>query len=1393
MKNEQIGSSLIERESFFWTPDYLEQSAWIEHVPFAFWLIDVLRPRMVVELGVHSGMSYFAFCQAVKRLNLNATCYGVDTWKGDEHAGLYDEEVFGKVAGHNARYYSRFSTLVRSTFDEASGYFIDGSIDLLHIDGLHTYEAVKHDFDTWLPKLAPNALVLFHDINVRERGFGVFRFWEELKAQYKHFQFDFGHGLGIVALGAIPEELTFLMQEAGSGAYYLFLRNLFSDRGNFFKKELDFSQALIREVQNLESQKAALVQLIERYEQLAEQYRVREAAERHLQEQLNKSGQLLEETKRLLAESNRQLEELNRQLEESHQQVEEKDKEVESVYLKEIERYEHLTDELFEKLEAAQSSSRSLADELTQLRRENDLFRQYFTWYKSTFEDRSLLGVIKEKSKSKLKRLYIGYIDALLRKEAIKNKYAVSYSLDYVKENGLKFTASKIISLIKNDGFESFSRSALRKKAIAKLTGPPAPAPRQVPSIDLDQIRDAVSKLEYTPKISIVIPTYNTKPELLHLAIKSIKNQVYENWELCIADDCSKIPETKNILTAYQRDAKIKVHFLEENVGIADASNAAIELASGDFIALMDHDDEITPDALYWVVKKLNEQREADILYSDECKVDEQGNLSDYFFKPEWSPELLLNMMYIGHLTVYRKAFLLEQVGLFRKEYNFSQDYDLALRATEKTENIHHIDKVIYHWRLTEGSSSQGDKPYARISNLAALADAAKRRNIAGEVLELPTANRLKIKVPSSRKVSIIIPTDSFDNLRDTIEAIDANTAYSNYEILPVTNSRLIAQMQSAFSWDRVSYVAYDKPYNFSDKCNEGAQQATGEIVVFFNDDVRPLESDWLENTIEFLEIPEIGGVSPKLIYEDNTIQYAGMATGVRNLTGTTFHCYHKDSTNYLNFPQLVRNVSILSGACVAVKKDLFLRIGGFDAVNTPIGHSDVDLSFKILEAGYRCVYTPYAVLRHIGHLSLKTFEEEEVKQKTVKKDKADIFLLKRWGKFLDDRYFTEPMKAYLYHDSPEHYKVYGAQATFGGEDKGHVLLVSHDLSLSGAPLMLYSVAKILKELGYFVVVVAPQDGALQKMYHAIDVSVIVDELVFRQHPSFERFAKNFDYIICNTILSWPVVRQMQDLVKTIWWVHEGQLINSYLSDPQFVTTLKRAKNIVGVSDYNISFLKPYNSHITKLYNCCESTLQPANTAVADGDKVIFSLVGSIEPRKGHDVLIDALEKVSPELLKKAEVWIIGRTLDREYLNNLLDRINKLSSVKLIGEKSHAECMELMQQSHVVLNPSRDDPFPVVLVEAFCLGKTCVVSSNSGVAELIEDGQNGFIFKSENSEELAYKLRHILRNKQALGNIGSRARRIYEDLLTKESAKANWDKYIESIAQPKRALAGKVD
>jgi glycosyltransferase involved in cell wall biosynthesis len=1022
--------------------------------------------------------------------------------------------------------------------------------------------------------------------------------------------------------------------------------------------------------------------------------------------------------------------------------------------------------------------------EIEILRKENAQLKTTINWYKKTYEERSFWGLQKQYILRKIRQTP-GFIARLW---FIRNRYLLVHILTYISKYGYADFSKSFKLLKKIYGLKTLLKNKpiiLNELIHAKVNFDDRVLNYKVKTTNTynaEELKTDIAHFATSPKISFILPVFNTKPELLKIAISSICEQVYTNWEVCIVDDCSTTQETKALLTEYRLDPRFRIKFLYKNSGISEASNEAIKMATGDFLALMDHDDEITPDALYYVVKKINESPDADIIYTDECKVDEEGDLSDKFLKPDWSPELLFNMMYVAHLTVYRKPFLDNEVGYFRKEFDFSQDYDLMLRATEKTKGIYHIKKILYHWRVTQGSAANGDKNFARQTNLAALGSAMKRRGIDANIIELPVANRAKINFNKKTGVSIIIPSDSFDNIQTTIESIIKTTTYRDYEIVVVTNSEIKTRLEKLRLTPRLVVETYDKPFNFSDKCNQGVKRAKGEIVIIYNDDVRPIDPEWLENLIEFLFIEGVGGVSPKLLYENDTIQYAGMITGVRRLTGTSFHCSPKDSGEYMNYQQLVRNVSILTGACLAIRKEVFLELGGFDEVNTPIMGSDDNLSFKLLEKGLRCVYTPYACLRHIGHLALG---EHDKKQLNKNKDKSDIFLLKRWGKYLsEDRYFTDPMRNLLYRDSPEPFKLYAPDEIKDGR-KGDILLIGHELSASGAPIVLFNLCKLLLSEGYFVTIVSELDGKLRDELLKMGVPVIIDSLVFKQHDSLTAFAKNFDFVICNTIITWPVVMQIDNLVKTIWWIHESRLITILYNNVDFIKTITNAKNVICASDYSISFISKFRKDITKIvYGSEDTALSPTSkiNGKTPNSKLVFSVLASIEKRKGQDILLDSLAFLPPEDIKKIEVHIVGRTLEPDFENKLRNTATKNNGgVLFTGEQNYQQYIKMVDEADIIVCPSRDDAFPLVLIDSFCKGKPCIVSTNTGTAELINDGENGFIFKSDEPQELAKKISYIIKNTARIKDIGINARKIFDDNMQMKDFKKKWLHFMNSI------------
>lgn len=891
----------------------------------------------------------------------------------------------------------------------------------------------------------------------------------------------------------------------------------------------------------------------------------------------------------------------------------------------------------------------------------------------------------------------------------------------------------------------------------------------------LESIQQSIEQFIKKPLISILIPTYNTPATWLRLAIDSVIRQIYENWELCIVDNGSTEAHVFDILNEYTKKypTKIKIRFLTKNIGISAASNIALEMANGSYIALLDHDDELTPDALYWVANEINRFPDVDFLYSDECKIDdtEKRKLFHFFFKPDWSPELLINCMYTGHLTVYRTS-IVKEVGAFRPEYDFSQDYDLALRISEKTSSIRHIERILYLWRSIPGSAAQDGKPWARVSNLDALNDAMKRRNINSYIIPVPYANRIRIRSSITEKVSIIIPSDSLVNLTEFMNTLLINTSYPNYEIIIVTNSVLIEKLKIQWKpFQNIVFVSYDKPFNFSDKCNEGAKAASGTVFIFLNDDIYPRDECWLWNLIEYLYIENVGAVSPKLVYENRTIQYAGMFVGAPGFIGTSYSGYQENELDeYMTLHRLVRNVTILSGACFAIRSRLFAEFGGFDADNTPNGHSDVDLSFRLKEKGLRIVYTPYSTLVHKGNHSWHD---------TDKCKKPDIYLMKRWATYLtQDPFFTDSMKKFIYRDFTYAWHFYGKKIE--AKSKRNVLLVSHELSLTGAPMVLLYLARIIRQNGDYPVVFSPIDGPIRQMLFNEGFHVIIDQNLYGNDILFKKFAINFDFIIANTLLSLPVIVQLHEM-RIFWWIHEGiYALNQYIKmNNNFSSNLKSLNNnanlqILCVSEYSKKIIKE------QVGLKCNTILtfgipdeRHNNKIETEHSNIRFIMAGSIEPRKGQDILINAITQLPETIRAKARFCIIGKALDQEYYTSVVATSSNIKEIIIEDTLPHDELIKRIEDSDVMIAPSRDDPFSIVLCEAMMCAKPCISSNMVGISSYISSENCGWVFDTNKPEELTEIMKNIISGNANLREIGRNARKAYEKHFTMERFSKN--------------------
>ena len=473
---------------------------------------------------------------------------------------------------------------------------------------------------------------------------------------------------------------------------------------------------------------------------------------------------------------------------------------------------------------------------------------------------------------------------------------------------------------------------------------------------------------------SIVMPVYNVEIKWLDKAIEAIEKQNYKNWEICIADDCSTKQEVREHLSA-MKNSRIKIKLLEKNQGISGATNAAAALASGEYILLMDNDDELAPSALHEFYQKIKKEG-SEIIYSDMDIIDAKGKTRDPLCKPDWSPDLFLSQMYLGHLIGFKKS-LFEKVGGFRGEFNGSQDYDLLLRMTEMTDKIGHVPEILYHWRDLPSSTAANpeSKPYAQTAGLNAIQEHLDRVYGKGAATANETENLfvydVRYHMNEEPKVSIIIPIkDHADLLKAAIDSIYAKTTYKNFEIIILNNN---SEREETFTYLKKVKEEHDNvivkdaafEFNWSRLNNYGMKFATGDVYVCLNNDVEVIEPEWLTRLVEKAIRKDVGVVGGLLLYEDNTIQHAGVVIG---MGGWADHVFKGMKPQHYGSPfvspMVTRNVSAVTGACLAVSKATIEKIGGFDEKFIVCG-SDIELALRANQHGLVNIYDPNVRLYH--------------------------------------------------------------------------------------------------------------------------------------------------------------------------------------------------------------------------------------------------------------------------------------------------------------------------------------------------------------------------------------------------------------------------------------------
>jgi glycosyltransferase involved in cell wall biosynthesis len=524
-----------------------------------------------------------------------------------------------------------------------------------------------------------------------------------------------------------------------------------------------------------------------------------------------------------------------------------------------------------------------------------------------------------------------------------------------------------------------------------------------------DYEEETLNNFKYRPLISVIIPVYNISRKLLSECLNSILNQTYDNFEICLVDDCSTQVETIKTLSEYEkRDSRIKVKYRKTNGNISTASNDAISMASGEFIALVDDDDTLMPNAFYENVKVLNQNNSIDMIYSDEDKLDLKGNRCDPNFKPDFSPDTLMSLNYICHLTLLRRS-IVNDIGGFTVGLDGAQDYDLFLRFSEKTNHIYHISKILYHWRMVKGSTSMSlsSKDYASDKSIIALENALKRRNLKGYITKDNVSQYYitHYEVQGNPLISIIIPTrDYADILKSCLESIYKKTSYKNYEVIIANNNSVESETYDLFKTYQNKYknfkiIDINTEFNYSNINNIAIKSAQGEYIVLLNNDTEIISENWLTEMVGYASLPHVGTVGPKLLYSDMTVQHGGVILG---LGGVASHAYigaNRDDAGMFGRLRVPYNYSAVTAACLMVSKKKYEEVGGLEE-DLMVAYNDIDFNIKLLEKGYYNVFLPQVEIIHYESKSRGLDTSPEKYKRFLKESK---YMYDKWENILQN------------------------------------------------------------------------------------------------------------------------------------------------------------------------------------------------------------------------------------------------------------------------------------------------------------------------------------------------------------------------------------------------------
>lgn len=889
-------------------------------------------------------------------------------------------------------------------------------------------------------------------------------------------------------------------------------------------------------------------------------------------------------------------------------------------------------------------------------------------------------------------------------------------------------------------------------------------------------IEQMIEMLQKKVHFSIILPLKRTEIKMLMRTLKSIQSQIYDRWELWAVDMGTKDRRVVNLFGG-EAEKDSRLHLMGaygQKIGRTKAYNQALIEASGDYIVFMNPGDQLTPDALYWAAKEIDKRDNVDLLFSDECYVDEHCNYFSFFFKPAWSPLLMIRSSYPGNFSAFRKATL-QKCGEFDIAFDSCTLYEMTLRFSKCSREIRHIERILYSTYAVEKTAAARRR--ALTSRAKALSQHMWSMNYPAFVYERDGNNFISKWRSETPLVSLIIATDHTTTILSSLPQLLRDTAYPNFEIVIVSNSELLEEVGDTMSGlgERLILCPYDGSLNYSKKYNLGVASAKGEYLVFLNDEIYIAQRDWLNHLLDVLDFPGIGAVSPAVIDSEGRAVYMGGRIGQHcgELYEPTFQgqSFYSQDDRPLT-PHMSREVSVLSQHCFLVRKDVFLQVGGLNEKDTPNRYFGLDFSFRIRSKNLRCAFVSTSILFHKQIIGMENISPRE---------REYLYIIKEWHTALyRDNLFTDSMLQYSTDSNHlPNCLLLPEKLLKGG--KGNILLISHELSRTGSPQVVFEAAKVLKDQGYFPVIASPEDGPLSRDILAEEIPVIIDQDLSKYRAyrpnevpksissGIDSLLRSFDLVLVASIVSHNFINCYNGSdIPLLWWIHDGGTGYNFLEN-YLPRQLKSNISVYCGGRYAQEMLEKCRpQYFSELLLYGVKDWASLKEITVRREKILCLFPATFEIRKNQLLLLEAVSMLPKDIAEKADFLLIGKVGDELYYRSVDNKAKELANVRISGPVPYDKLMDIYRETACVVVPSIDDPMPVVLAEAMMMSKIVLCSDTTGTARYIENGVNGFVFSRKNALELEKKLEYIIGNFDMMNDVRKAGRKTYEQYFSQE-------------------------